>query len=536
MTVLALVRRARRRFVVNEALRQAALALTLALALIALLLILGTQILAWHWLISIPLAALCIGTYRLLRRVPGDYAIAQRIDGNLKLSDTLSTAVYYAHPTRPPVGSETMRESQRAVAERAAEHIPLDQALPFHMPRAVYSVAFFGVLATGLFGLRYGFLGSLDLKPPLTSVIQEAMGWEWPAQLASAKKQPVRPKAPQAEDAFGMNLPDSEKSPGELDPAGDEALDTVSVPEADPEKYGGEQVKGSQGQAEGKDGEQDSSEQADAAGSEGAGDGEQSDAQGKQPKAGQPSPSNKGGENSSLMAKLKEAMQNLMSRMKQQNQSGQQQASTSPNGQQQGKQQSKSGQKGGNQASQQKGEGQESEGSEDGQAGDDAQMAQNPQGKGSGQSPDDSGSKQPGSGVGKQDGNKDAKLAEQLAAMGKISEIIGKRSASVSGEITIEVQNTSQQLRTPYAASAASHAQTTGEIARDEVPLMYQSFVQQYFEHVRKQETASVKTPGSPVKPGPRSRIDTPGTAQEPASSPVDAARRPMPSSRTAGQ
>ena len=163
-------------------------------------------------------------------------------------------------------------------------------------------------------------------------------------------------------------------------------------------------------------------------------------------------------------------------------------------------------------------------------------MAQNPQGKGSGQSPDDSGSKQPGSGVGKQDGNKDAKLAEQLAAMGKISEIIGKRSANVSGEITIEVQNTSQQLRTPYAASGASHAQTTGEIARDEVPMMYQSFVQQYFEHVRKQETASVKAPGTPAKSGPRSRIEAPTSAQEPSTAPVDAARRPMPSSRPAGQ
>ena len=203
MTVLALVRQARRRFVVNEALRQAALALTVALALIALLLILGTQILAWHWLISIPLAALAIGTFRVLRRVPGDYAIAQRIDGNLQLSDALSTAVYYSHPTRPLVGSDRMRELQRDVAEKAAEHIPVEQALPFHMPRAIYSVAFFGVLASGLFGLRYGFLGSLDLKPPLTAVIRKPWVGSRPQSSPLRRGSPFvvsrpKPKTPSA--------------------------------------------------------------------------------------------------------------------------------------------------------------------------------------------------------------------------------------------------------------------------------------------------------------------------------------------------
>ena len=87
---------------------------------------------------------------------------------------------------------------------------------------------------------------------------------------------------------------------------------------------------------------------------------------------------------------------------------------------------------------------------QDGQAGEQSQNSQDQQGKGTGNSDSKQASKQPGSGVGSQDGDKQLKQAEQLAAMGKISEIIGKRSQTITGETTVEVQSTSQQLRTQY--------------------------------------------------------------------------------------
>ena len=95
--------------------------------------------------------------------------------------------------------------------------------------------------------------------------------------------------------------------------------------------------------------------------------------------------------------------------------------------------------------------------------------------------------RQPGSGIGRQDGDKDVKLAEQLAAMGKLSEIIGKRSANVSGEVTVEVQSNSQQLQTPYSRRSGTRGEAATEIGRDEVPTALQAYVQQYFEQVRKQ-------------------------------------------------
>ena len=81
--------------------------------------------------------------------------------------------------------------------------------------------------------------------------------------------------------------------------------------------------------------------------------------------------------------------------------------------------------------------------------------------------------------------------------MGKISEIIGKRSANLTGEATVEVQSTSQQLRTPYARRGAEHSQGGAEIGRDEVPVALQSYVERYFEQVRSYSQTRLGTPRS---------------------------------------
>ena len=70
--------------------------------------------------------------------------------------------------------------------------------------------------------------------------------------------------------------------------------------------------------------------------------------------------------------------------------------------------------------------------------------------------------------------------------MGKISELLGQRSASVTGEVMVEVGTTKQQLKTPFQQQQAVHTDSGSEIHRDEVPLLYQQFVEQYFEEIRK--------------------------------------------------
>jgi hypothetical protein len=57
----------------------------------------------------------------------------------------------------------------------------------------------------------------------------------------------------------------------------------------------------------------------------------------------------------------------------------------------------------------------------------------------------------------------------------------------VTGESTVEVQNTSQQLHTAYVQKGAQHTQTGAQIDRDEIPVALQPYVEQYFDQVRKQ-------------------------------------------------
>jgi hypothetical protein len=364
------------------------------------------------------------------------------------------------------------------------------------MPRAVYLLAGLAVVAGSLFALRYGLSRRLDLKQPLANFLPESLtGGKLVRQAGDARRN--HKQGPETPDDGTAPANQDQPNPGqqdqnqEIQPPGDaqsEALakmDAKSFKIPKPDEQGDNEMASddadSQGEgASGKDGEDSPNGQGDSKGG-------QSDKQPNGEKQDAKSPS----ESSSLMSKLKDAFQNLMSKAKsQQNQQG---------SQQQGKDQ-KSAQGKSPGSKQQNGkDGQPQKGSQQGDAqeGEDGQEAKNSenaqQGKGQGKSDSQQASKQPGSGIGSQDGDKAIRDAEQLAAMGKISEILGKRSANISGEATVEVQTTNQQLRTPYAQKGAAHTQGGAEISRDEVPVALQPYVQQYFEQMRKQAQTAVK-------------------------------------------
>jgi len=230
------------------------------------------------------------------------------------------------------------------------------------------------------------------------------------------------------------------------------------------------------------------------------------------PNDGKPTQAN-ADQNASLVAKLRDAMSNLLSKMRPQNGSGsQQQSSAGQNAQKAGAQRAGQRQNGASgEGQQQQRGGQESADADSQQMGAEGKDGQNSQAKGGGQSADQQAANQPGSGIGRQDGNKDTKLAEQLAAMGKISEIIRTRSDNVTGEITVEVATSQQQLHTPYTQSNATHADSGGEISRDEVPVIFQQYFQQYFEQVRKQPSRKAET-------STRTKVQTPATKTQPPS------------------
>jgi len=124
--------------------------------------------------------------------------------------------------------------------------------------------------------------------------------------------------------------------------------------------------------------------------------------------------------------------------------------------------------------------------SKNGKQGQATEMSQSPQSQSS-RASNREGSNQSKSGIGSQNGIKALKEAEELQAMGKLAEIIGKRSQDVTGEMMVEVSSGRQQLRTAYSDRVGHHSDTGGEINRDEVPLMFQQYVRQYMERVHRQ-------------------------------------------------
>ncbi|HYW41472.1 MAG TPA: hypothetical protein VE959_01365 [Bryobacteraceae bacterium] len=494
--MLKLVRLARRRLLHNELLSQGANAASAALLAFILLLLLGTQVLSWHWLVLIPLAAASVGLYRVARRLPSPYVVAQIVDHRLDLADSISTALFFSQGAPANRGSAEMRRLQYERADRLSQSIDARKAVPYTVPRSLYLAAALVLVASSLFALRYGLNRRLDLRPPLASMLQQNFGFNQRHDQAKASPKKLPPEAQAPQEPNGDAIEDQAQQPGDRPDdaanAADEANESSAQngdsrkSAADSKKQGDEGAKAdSDDESNGDDG----AEGDDAANPQGNGkQDEKQDSAAKQD-------ANNANENSSLMSKVKDAFQNLISRMKpQQGQQGAQQSVPDPKGNQGKNQQNGSKQQSAKNGQQQNG-GQQGD-AQEGDAGEQAQNQQDAQGKGTGKSDAPQPSKQPGSGIGSQDGDKSIKQAEQLAAMGKISEILGKRSATVTGESTVEVQNTSQQLHTPYAQRGVQHSQGGAEINRDEVPVALQSYVEQYFEQVRKQAAP----PGAPAK------------------------------------
>jgi hypothetical protein len=175
------------------------------------------------------------------------------------------------------------------------------------------------------------------------------------------------------------------------------------------------------------------------------------------------------GENSSLADKMRDAVANLLSKLKSPGKQSDSQDKNASSAQGQGKTQ---------------GEGQQNPDQQADQEGDGEQSAsQNRPGDRNAEKPGQQDAK---SGIGRQDGAKDSQEAEQLAAMGKISEILGKRAQQVSGEMTVEVASGKQQLKTAYSQKNAQHSDSGSDMNRDEIPLIYQPYVQRYFEEIHK--------------------------------------------------
>ncbi len=502
--ILSFLQRARRRFLWNEVIAQFALGAALLMGGAVLLLIIGTGLLDWRVIVALCLVGLGVAIYRTVKRIPTDYKIAVLVDNHAHLHDALSTAYHFSDPTQSARISSSVQEAQMRSAEALLPAIDLESAIPFRIPRALYAMGVLFLVASSLFALRYGTSKKLDWRAPISQLIIESLGLRDPEakQLAAnAKKKAGENPTGEPLDTSGNPIPKSEQNKKD-EPAPNNAMESVGDPQAAGEKGDSASKGDGKGESADKNGEQGESEKAEG-GTPQNGKNSNDNPSGSQegPQQGEQSGGKQSDSNqSSLLSKMKDAMSNLLSKAKPQ--SGQQQAGKKESGSQgQQQQKAQSQQQNGEKGSQQnqQGESQESADSQQGEQPGDSDNQQDSQGKGSGKNSDKQASSQPGSGIGKQDGAKEIAAAQQQAAMGKLSEIIGKRSANVSGEMMLDNQSGPQQLKTQYSKSAASHAASSGEISRDEVPVALQGYVQQYFDEVRKSEHTG--TAAAPAKP-----------------------------------
>ena len=485
----ALLTSVRRRILAHILVHQTIYAACFGLAALILLLLVGTQVLNWYWPLILFAAVLGISAYRFRNRAPSLYETAQRVDRKLSLADALSTAYHFRGST------EGIAANQRAATVSLLPALDIPTAVPLRMPRSTYAAAIMALVAATMLIARYGMMNSLSLEKPLVSGVLEMFKPTVAKQLAKFKQN--NPLLAKELEKLGISLDGDEKdqdktAEGKLP---DNLLSSPDIPDVN-DLTGGRDAVGKSAEVE-KDMPPEpgdtGTEKGDQAASKDAKDGGNSDGDNgaKQQKGANapPKPSNAqnspGNSDSSLMDKMKDALSKMMDKLKSPNKDGeQQQQAQAQKGQKDGQKGDKGGDQKGNKSNQ--------KGDQQGEQSGDGEKGQEAQGEGADKASSDAqASPDAKSGVGKSDGNKDAKYAEQLEAMGKISEIMGKRAENIKGDIMVEVSSGKQQLKTQYSQSNAAHASTGGEIHRDEVPLEHQAYVQKYFDEVRKADNAA---------------------------------------------
>lgn len=472
-----ILERVRQRLLFQALVDRLSLAAACGLFGFLLLLLAGTQVLHWWWPLLLLGGALAWGIVRALRGLPGLYRVAQQLDLRCGLKDLVSTAFHFGSH-RADARNAAVIDQVRQGAESAAETVDVRAAFPLRATRWSWAALGMLVVVLGAFGVRYGVLRTFDLSQPLLAVNIDPITGA-PVSSDDGRKMAKKLSAPELE---GFTLPDADRAAIEENERAIEeqlkSFDVLDPDQAGPHGAGQKSRAASNSQQE--EGEQSAGEKSSEGDNPTLSSGGDDSKQGGQPKQPPKQP-----EKNSLLDKMRDAMANLMDKFKMDSKNSEQEAD-SKSGQSKGEgQQQAQGQKGQQQQGKPQSPGDPNDPQQGNQPGDaaDAQNAQMTKGSQMQEPP----SNNPKSGVGKSDGNKDVEAAQQLEAMGKLSELLSKRAEKIQGEMMVEVTNTrNQQARTPYSGKTAAHADSGGELTRDEVPLHLQHYVQKYYEQVRK--------------------------------------------------
>jgi hypothetical protein len=489
--VETLVHSAWRRSLLIITAEQSAFALLIVCSGAIVMLLTGTQILAWYWLALLAGVGLAFSGWRIQQHLLRRYDVARIIDDRLQLSDSVSTAWYLL--AESPGSEGPAAQHQIHQAEQIAAGIEPDSAFPFVLSRMWLATLALILVIFFLFAARYLVNSTLSLKPALihfdfstaNSPGATALEKQKTVAKSDAKGEPVRELlsgAPRDTQSESLNKP-SQNTIG----------DSRSEQNANA-SAGGKSSQAPQpndGQPPARDGAENShqSDSGDNPTDSNPAQGSKEASNPSQDKGRSEPKTADGQQTPGLMDKMRDALSGLMAKLRQNSgtDAGSRDANGNSDAQKGRNQQNASGKKQNATAEQ---SGQKAQNSMDSQASTQAAAVEKTPASSIGASNEEtpqSKTNQPQSGAGRQDGQKDIKEAEQLKAMGKLAEIIGKRSASLTGEIKVDKPTEEQQLETQYSNQTGRHSDSGGEINRDEVPAEYQSYVRTYMKEVHKQ-------------------------------------------------
>jgi len=465
----ALIGRARRRASLHAAIDVMLVGAISALAVFVLVLITGSGILHWGWCAAAAVAGSVWAWAKQRRRRVDSYRTAQRIDNALESKDLLSTAWHFAgSPGHCDFVDSVLRQ-----AGETASTADVETLLPWRMPRKGYVAAGLLAVCLVLLGVRLGVLKTLDLRAGLAEVRFDTVTG---ASVAADKKM-ASTDAARPFEGVGIDIPGYEAA----SLTGSEKQEQFQQLDVDSNEPGGSGQKGQRS----ADGQQGEGGEAAENGDEPSADEAPTGSQDPSRAPGSGSQSSKQDKPNSLMDKMRDAMASLMDKlgMEQLGGDGKQSASNKSSQPGQGQKKDGKGQQGQSKNAQAEADGEQSDAQGEGQQ---AQQTKAQSGQ-----PQEQPSGDPRSGMGTQDGRKETELAQDVEAMGKLSDLFGRRSLNVKGEVMVEVTKSKNQgLRTPLVDRQAVHSESGGEVSRDEVPLHLQEYVQRYYERVRKPAAA----------------------------------------------
>lgn len=494
-SVEALVRSASRRRHGLVALEQFRWALTIVLAGAILLLLLGTQLLNWYWLVLLALVGVTVAAFRFHRHQLSPYRIAQILDRRLNLSDTLSTAWFVL---KTPAPSNAARQLQLRHAETVAAAVQPRTAFPPHQLRTWAPNALLFLVLFTLFGVRYFSADQLSFRRTLLPIhfghflnaSAELRNANHRAQgSAPNKKLALPPGAATSPLHETSNSQSGSRMPGEKNELEQEAVSSreAGQPNGQSNPNAPQSQQSQEPPSMNMSALNDSPNQPPAP-SRNAPQLSPSATPSDRKNQQQPS-KDASSEEQSLTSKLRDVLSGLLAKMQQG--ASQQRGDAGGNRPHTANQDRNAA--GTNQSDQSSGrsnDSKEAQGSslQAQQLPQNTQAASNSPSKGSGNAAGHR-SSDGRSAAGRQDGSKDSKEAAELRAMGKLEEIIGKRSASLTGEMTVDSPSGTQQLRTGYTNKTGTHSGIGSEIDHDNIPVEDQQYVREYMKQVHNQPT-----------------------------------------------